>query len=433
MEKADVIIIGAGISGLTIARQLCRAGQSVLVVEGRLRIGGRIHTFSKSGLTLEGGAEFVHGDLPATLEMLREYDIPCEPIGGEMCRVEHGQVQEQDDFVEHRDKLMEHLSELKEDMAVTTFLDRYFPDEPYAVFKDHIRKYVEGYDAADAARASAYAFRDELNEPEGDQYRPEGGYGALLDAILFELRGSQAEILLSTTVKEIHWSAGKVKVTDADGKNYHARQVVVTVPLGVLMDKEGPASLTFHPEPEAHLAAVQSMGFGHVIKVLVLLKPDFWKDTAVRKRLGQSLNELGFIFSDAPIPTWWTQYPATDPLLTGWLGGPPAAQLRYADDDTLRHLAISSLGYILEMTHAEVEAVIEHIEVFNWCADPYTLGAYAYKTLKTEQALQVLHVPLEDTLYFAGEALYAGPEMGTVEAAIRHAKDVAERMHHSGR
>lgn len=433
MEKADVIIIGAGISGLTVARQLCRAGKKVLILEARPRVGGRIYTFTRSGLLLEGGAEFIHGDLPATFEMLREYDLSPQPIGGEMISVYHGKVQGQDDFVEHRELLMRHLAGLKEDMTVTAFLDQHFPDEPYAVFKDHIRKFVEGYDSADAARASAFALREELSEPEGDQYRIEGGYGALLDAILFELRTKDAEVLLSTIVKEIHWSDGKVKVTDASGKTHHARQVAVSVPLGVLMDQEGPAAISFRPRPEAHLAAVQGMGWGRVIKVLVKCKPDLWRDAAIKKRLGGSLDSLGFIFSDASMPTWWTHYPGRDEVLTGWLGGPPSAQLRTADDETLTHLALSALGYLLGMTHQEVEAGIEFAEVFNWNADPFALGAYAYKTLKTEEALHVLQLPLLDTLYFAGEALYAGPQMGTVEAAISNAQDVAERMLHSGR
>lgn len=433
MQNPDIIIIGAGISGLTLARQLTRAGKSVLLLEARARVGGRIHTFSKAGLTLEGGAEFIHGDLPATFEMLREYGLPYQAIGGEMTSIYKGEVQEQDDFIEHRGLLMKHLESLTEDMPVTAFLDLHFPDEPYAVFKDHIRKYVEGYDSADAARASTFAFRDELSEPESDQYRVGEGYGALLDAILFELRTKDAEIRLSTIVKEIQWAAGKVKVTDADGKSYHGLQVVVTVPLGVLMDTDGKAAITFHPRPEAHLAAVPGMGFGHVVKVLVKMKPDFWRDPAIKKRLGDSLDALGFIFSDAPMPTWWTHHPERYEVLTGWLGGPPAQQLTHADDEALAHLAHSSLAYILGMSHQGVEAGIDFIEVFNWNADPFTLGAYAYKTLKTEQALQVLHVPLQDTLYFAGEALYAGAEMGTVEAAISNAKDVAERILHSGR
>ncbi|HEU4861401.1 MAG TPA: FAD-dependent oxidoreductase, partial [Chitinophagaceae bacterium] len=71
------------------------------------------------------------------------------------------------------------------------------------------------------------------------------------------------------------------------------------------------------------------------------------------------------------------------------------------------------------------------MKVINWNVDPYSLGAYAYATLKTSQAIQVVSKPADDTIYFAGEALYEGAEMGTVEAALASGKQTVEQINAS--
>jgi monoamine oxidase len=57
----DVIIIGAGMAGLSAARKLADAGKSVIVLEARNRIGGRIHTDRSLGFAAELGANWIHG------------------------------------------------------------------------------------------------------------------------------------------------------------------------------------------------------------------------------------------------------------------------------------------------------------------------------------------------------------------------------------
>jgi monoamine oxidase len=71
------------------------------------------------------------------------------------------------------------------------------------------------------------------------------------------------------------------------------------------------------------------------------------------------------------------------------------------------------------------------MKVVNWNVDPYALGAYAYATLKSPQAIQVVSKPVDDTIYFAGEALYEGAEMGTVEAALASGKQTVEQINAS--
>ena len=57
---ADVLIIGAGVAGLSVARDLRRAGSSIIVVEARDRIGGRVQTVRNPGAVYEAGALYIH-------------------------------------------------------------------------------------------------------------------------------------------------------------------------------------------------------------------------------------------------------------------------------------------------------------------------------------------------------------------------------------
>src|SRR5215207_2032085 len=82
MPAADVVVLGAGIAGLAAAERLGAAGQRVLVLEARDRIGGRIHTVDDPGLNhpVELGAEFVHGRPPGLLELIRDLGLTLEAV-----------------------------------------------------------------------------------------------------------------------------------------------------------------------------------------------------------------------------------------------------------------------------------------------------------------------------------------------------------------
>ena len=65
-DDVDVIVIGGGVSGLAAARELSRANRSVILLEARPRLGGRIHTVRPRDwpMPVELGAEFIHGGNP---------------------------------------------------------------------------------------------------------------------------------------------------------------------------------------------------------------------------------------------------------------------------------------------------------------------------------------------------------------------------------
>src|SRR5688500_18267104 len=89
-----VIIIGAGAAGLMAANELAKRKVEVLLLEAMDRIGGRIHTYVPPGFTssLESGAEFIHGNLPLTSQLLRKAGIPLVPVGGEMLSFANGRI-----------------------------------------------------------------------------------------------------------------------------------------------------------------------------------------------------------------------------------------------------------------------------------------------------------------------------------------------------
>jgi len=108
MQTTDVLIIGAGAAGLMAAYRLSASGKKVIVLEARNHTGGRIHTISHESFFkhAELGAEFIHGDLPVTLNLLKEADIKYSPAGGEMVRYEKGQFLGDGGFIENWDLLL---------------------------------------------------------------------------------------------------------------------------------------------------------------------------------------------------------------------------------------------------------------------------------------------------------------------------------------
>ena len=64
----------------------------------------------------------------------------------------------------------------------------------------------------------------------------------------------------------------------------------------------------------------------------------------------------------------------------------------------------------------------------NWGNDPFARGAYSYATPKTREVQSLLREPDGGVVFFSGEALYAGPDMGTVEAVLASRQETAQTI-----
>ena len=423
--ETDIIIVGAGASGLAAAYELSVVNKKVLVLEAKDRIGGRIYSIADSRFkkVVEAGAEFIHGDLQVTLRLLKNAGIRTHAAKGKMWEVEKGQISRTRDFIEGWDKLMKELKALKNDLPIQDFLEQHFSKEKDKELKDSVIQFVQGYDAADATKASSFALRDEWENEEGKQRRVSGGYGSLLNFLADETRKKGNDILLAKAVKTIHWEKGKVEVATDKNEIFNASAVLVTIPLGVWQAGGEEGHISFVPELIEKKAASKKMGFGAVIKIIFQFRNSFWEDATRNQFPG-----AGFIFSDAEIPTWWTQNPERNGMLTGWLAGPNAYHLKNVTKEQILEKAISSLAYIFGEEKKSIEQKLISSHIGNWTADPFIRGAYSYATLDTHWAKNVLSKPIEHSLFFAGEALYNGTETGTVEGALASGIEVARNI-----
>src|ERR1700726_3384366 len=412
-----IVIIGAGAAGLMAARELGRAGKRVTILEARDRCGGRIHPLpaAKFGYPAEGGAEFVHGEAPVTHGLLREAGLSLLPIQGTQWTVEDGKFSREQSQDPHEAELHKALQELKDDLTVAEFLRRRFAGPKYGRLRHSIERMVEGYDAADPERASILALREEwMDGGRRTQARIIGGYGALVDFLTAECRNQGVAIHLGSAVSAIEASNGRGVVHCANGDAHECDAVVLTVPLPLLK------VIVLPPAERERVAAAAQIGFGNVIKILLRFEARWWVD----KR--PDLADLTFLLSDARIPVWWTQHPTDLPVLTGWSGGPKTEAMANLGEHELIEAGLASLAEILRLRSKQLMRNLVAARAINWAPDPLAGGAYSYATPPTRAAQRVLS--RDDggaAVFFSGEALYRGRNMGTVEAALASGLETA--------
>ena len=432
MDNTDIIVIGAGATGLLAARTLVKAGKTVVLLETRNRIGGRIHTleYGSAMQPAEMGAEFIHGDLPLTKSLLNEAGIAYHSASAEMWKYTDGKFTTNEYFIENWDELLDRLKSLEWDITINDFLQQYFADDKYHQMRQSVRSFVSGYDNADPARASAFALRKEwLSEDEGAQYRIEGGYIKLMNYLADEFKATGGIICLNAAVRDIEWNEQQVKISTKAGINYNAKQLLIALPLGILqIDKDQDGAIQFHPQIAEHTAAINALGFGAVIKLLFEFDQPFWENVNADRLGGKSIENMGYLFSEEEIPTWWTQIPQHTKLVTGWLGGPDAAGKINMSDADIMEQGLQSLSNIFGIHPQELRKKLISWQVANWTADPFTRGSYAYDTVAAPQAKQILNKPVVNTIYFAGEYLYEDTAMGTVEAALTSGLQMARMI-----
>jgi len=418
-DHSDFVIIGAGAAGLMAARELARSGKKVTLLEARDRCGGRIDSLpaKEFGYPAEGGAEFVHGASAVTRGLMRDAGLSLSPSTGKGWRAADGVLSPSDGKTPHAARFHQALSALTADLPLSEFLAKHFAGPHYADLRRSILRMVEGFDAADPNRASTFALREEwMSRGLGQQGRIAEGYGALIAFLVSECRQHGAAIHLGAVVTAIEGTRGGMTARCRDGRTFSADAVILTVPLPLL------AEIALPPRARAEADAASEIGYGNVVKILLRFDTNWWSGGG-----GRNLADMSFLFSNAAVPTWWTQHPTPHSVLTGWLAGPKSDAVARLSADDLVAVGLRSLAEIFTIPEDRLRARLVAARAINWGNDPFARGAYSYATPKTREAQSRLGKASSGVL-FSGEALYAGPEMGTVEAALASGLETARAI-----
>jgi monoamine oxidase len=435
-ESCDVVIVGAGAAGLAAAAALAGSGRSVLLLDARDRIGGRIWTRREPGLAapIELGAEFVHGHARETVVHLNRAGSALMESPDVHIAFNDGEVTPRTGFEQVVKAVREtHVLE-DQDMTLNEFLDEHMSGVLSVEARQYARMLAEGFDAADPARVSARALAEEwtstamMDEP---QSRPGGGYEPLLRELMAAASRGKLRLQLQATVRGITWRKGHVEVeAECLGKPLRvtATQAIITLPLGVLQaPASAPGAVRFSPPLDAKREALGLLGFGPVIKLTLRFRSAFWEQVAD----GRYRDVTFFHAREASFPTFWSALPLRVPLLVAWSGGPRAARLAGASTEELVKTAVAVLQSMFGKS-VDVGALLEAAYWHDWQNDPFTRGAYSYVTAGGGDAGRVLAQPLSETLFFAGEATDFDGEQATVTGAVRTGERAArELMHHS--
>lgn len=437
MKNSDVIVIGAGAAGLACARELIDHGRSVVVLEARDRIGGRVYTVREPGAEqpIELGAEFIHG---VPREILRR----LEAAGGTYCDVcdnhlfadEKG-VRQEPEYWERLRKIVGRLrGHRRRDRSAREFLSsaKGLGPRDRALFE----AFVEGFHAADLDRLSEKGLyeteqTDEAALNGSNNFRPVGGYEPLLRGLLGHVPPDSCELRLNTVVTKVEWKRADVKVharTPAGSalRPFHASALVVTVPIGVLRSQPGEdGAIEFDPMPPALESSISSLHSGHAQRIVFRFRSRFWEEL--------SEEPIGYLHAGPGrrFPTWWTTQPIRSPQLVAWQGGPKAEEMSRWTDQARAQAALETLSYLTKKPLGFIEDRLAGWRMHNWSLDPYARGAYSYVAVGGVSAAKAFSRSISSTLYFAGEATVEGPERATIQGAfgsgLRSARELVKK------
>jgi monoamine oxidase len=449
------------------------------------------HHDNTSPVAIEMGAEFVHGKHPALMKVLEEAAIPFCDVTDRHWYFDKKDLNSSHEFWNKLTALMDLMDLKQPDRSFKTFLDSLPDDEATRQAKAAASLYVEGFHAARIERIGVHGLvkaNEAEDEIDGHHsYRVIGGYRLVLKALHQDAVDAGVVIRLNTIVREIHWRENHVEVicTTTDGpQTFTASRAIITLPLGVLQEQirtrtdrvstgseSSAGSVHFIPQlPPNKQHAIHSIVMGHVVRVVMRFRQRFWEKldlTGADAR--HDLEQLGFIhYSEAPIPTWWTLLPIRAPILVGWTGGtnaenliaridrespftqeanqtgqdlqhaetgtdeqehrnPNAGQVLSTYHEAVLSEAIKSLHQIFGLAESQLRELLVASYTHDWHSDPFTRGAYAYLPVNGLELQQTLALPVDGTLFFAGEATSLG-HIGTVHGALESGQRAAKEI-----
>lgn len=423
--ETDILIVGAGMAGLSAAKSLKELGYDVIVLEARQRTGGRIWTDHTLGLPLDIGASWIHGVKANPLTQLAD-EVGAERVktdydsltifntyGAELSASEVVELEKTFDDLMTRIEFWQ--EDFESDVSLQKAIDQYLNNKHYS--DDGMRKLVYAINteieheyAADVQDLSLYWFDDAGEFDGGDVIFPMG-YEQLTRPLIKGL-----DIRLEETVRQVEYNPDGIRILTAN-REYTARKAILTLPAGVLQS----GSVQFKPAlPDKKQNALKLFGSGVLNKVYLQFSEVFWDaDTHL----------IGYVSEKKGQWCEWLNLNALlgQPVLLAFNAGAYGHEIEALSDKEILSQALLRLG---QMLGKQIPEPIGWL-ITRWGQDPFALGSYSsLKPGATPNIYDDLAKPVDKVLFFAGEATHR-THPATVHGAYLSGQRAAKELDES--
>ena len=385
----DVVVVGAGAAGLAAANELIAQGVSVIVVEARNRVGGLAWTETQTfGVPFDHGCSWIQKADSNPLKPMADdwgYTTLFHDDAEEILYMGQRTAsnEEEAQFEQAWQGLLQAISRAgrkRQDISAASVSPRELPW--IAAAEAWMGPMDMGMDLEDFSCADWWSMED--LEPN---YMIKEGFGTLLSQF-----GQALPVKLNSPVSIIRWGNEGVSV-ETDSGTLRAKACIVTVSTGVL----GSGSIRFDPAlPDWKQEAIASIPMGLLAKI-----PLQFKGT----RFGLPANSWLTYYTEAREACFFLCWPFDFDLMIGWVGGSFGWELTGAGTQAAIDFGLQELR---KMFGSEVDKHFVKGTFTEWGEDPWSLGAYASAQPGAAHQRAFLSKPIDDKLFFAGEACAGG-------------------------
>lgn len=427
-KNKKVIVIGAGMAGIATATQLKSFGYEVIVVEGRKRNGGRVHTKSTYkdktlSTSLDMGGAILTGLIGNQLTVLcKQQDVELHTInnnsklfdfdGTPINKKKDTQIENVfngllDDACNGKETPFQSLGD-QLDMKIE---EKEFSEQESRLLNWHIANLEYGCGIFLKPVSLYYWDQDDEFELEGDHCFIKPGYGSMINNLAKGLN-----IIYSQNVKKINYKNNIVEV-ETDNGRFKGDYVVCTVSLGVLKSEK----ITFEPElPDWKKLAIERLGFGLLNKMALYFDDVFWE---------KNLDYFGYLNKErrGEFYLFWNMFPVCGkPVLVSLIAGAAAYETEQESDDILYERIMG----ILEKIFGNNVKKPNKFYRTRWYKDEFAKGSYSYIKVGSKGGIDYDIIGRRvDKVFFAGEATckdHPSTVLGALISGLRCAGSIEE-------